>query len=89
MQSILSQKDLALVGLAEEVALLYRSGYPVDAAVAILLCLGYVKSPKAEERILNAMLDLTRRDLQPTEIKPHPLEEARYRKEIRAKKNVK
>jgi len=73
----MSQKDTALVDLAEEVVALYLSGYSVDALVVILLCLANVKSPKAEERICNAMLDLTRRDLQPTEIKRYPWEEAR------------
>lgn len=77
MQAIMTQKDTALVNLAEEVVALYRAGYRVDHLVAILLCLQGVKSPKAEKRISNALLDLTRRDLQPTEMRPYPWEEVR------------
>lgn len=77
MQAEMSQKDAALVDLAEEVVALYGSGYRVDALVVILLCSAKVKSPKAEERICNAMLDLTRRALQPAEMRPYPWEETR------------
>lgn len=77
MQAIMSQKDTVLVDLAEDVVALYRSGYRVDHLVAILLCLGHAKSSKAEQRISNAILDLTRRDLQPAGMRPYPWEEAR------------
>lgn len=75
MQAIMSQKDFALVHLAEEFVALHRSGYSVDALVAILLCLASAKSHKAQDRISKAVLDLTRRDLQPTEMIAYPWEE--------------
>lgn len=71
----MDKRDSDFVALAEEVALLHRCGYRVDPFIMLLLCVGYVKSERAEARIWEAILGLLDRDKQPDKMRDYPWEE--------------
>lgn len=70
----INKRDADFVAFAEEVALLYRGGYRIDPLIVLLLCVGYVKSERAEDRIWEAILGLLDKDKQPDKMRTYPWE---------------